>query len=117
MIHFFGPPDTESKHSDQLMRWKVKMASNDDMRNQFLSTYVPKVREVGLDFPDPNLKKNEDGTWSFSDPDWDEFWQVIKGNGPCNKERLSVSAWAEEHGRWVRAALKNPANKHTVPAA
>lgn len=117
MIHFFGPTDTESKHSDQLMRWKVKMASNDDMRNQFLSTYVPKVREVGLDFPDPNLKKNEDGTWTFSDPDWDEFWQVIKGNGPCNKERLSVRAWAEEHGRWVRAALKNPANKHTVPAA
>lgn len=117
IIHFFGPPDKVSTHSDQLMRWKVKMASNDDMRNQFLSTYVPKVREVGLDFPDPDLKKNEDGTWTFSDPDWDEFWQVVKGNGPCNKERLGVRAWAEEHGRWVRSALKNPSNKHTVPAA
>lgn len=117
IIHFFGPPDPESKHSDQLMRWKVKMASNDDMRNQFLSTYVPKVRELGLDFPDPNLKKNTDGTWTFSDPDWDEFWQVIKGNGPCNKERIGVRAWAEEHGRWVREALLTPANKHTVPAA
>lgn len=117
IIHFFGPPDPDSKHSDQLMRWKVKMASNDDMRNQFLSTYVPKVRELGLDFPDPNLKKNGDGTWSFSDPDWDEFWRVIKGDGPCNKERLAVRSWAEEHGRWVRKALLTSENLHTIPAA
>ena len=65
ILHFFGPPDEASTHSDQLMRWKVKMASNDDMRNQFLNTYVPKVREVGIDFPDPNLKKGEDGKWTF----------------------------------------------------
>lgn len=118
IIHFFGPPDTASTHSDQLMRWKVKMASNDDMRNQFLDTYVPKVREVGIDFPDPNLKKNpETGKWEFSDPDWDEFWAVIKGNGPCNAERIGVRNWAETHGRWVREALKNPNVKHTVPLA
>lgn len=118
IIHFFGPPDSDSTHSDQLMRWKVKMASNDDMRNQFLDTYVPKVREVGIDFPDPNLRKNpETGKWEFSDPDWDEFWRVIKGDGPCNKERLDVRKWAETHGEWVRAALKNPSTKHTVPLA
>lgn len=118
ILHFFGPPDVESTHSDQLMRWKVKMASNDDMRNQFLSTYIPKIRELGLDFPDPNLKKDPaTGNWTFSDPDWDEFWRVIKGDGPCNKERLAVRAWAEEHGRWVREALLTPSNKNTVPVA
>jgi ring-1,2-phenylacetyl-CoA epoxidase subunit PaaA len=118
IIHFFGPSDKESVHSEQLMRWKVKMASNDDMRNQFLDMYVPKVREVGIDFPDPNLKKDpETGKWNFSDPDWDEFYEVIKGNGPCNAERLAVRKWAEEKGRWVRQALATPYTKSTVPLA
>ncbi|MDX2003083.1 MAG: 1,2-phenylacetyl-CoA epoxidase subunit PaaA [Chitinophagales bacterium] len=117
ILHFFGPPDSESVHSEQLIRWKVKMASNDDMRNQFLSTYVPKIREVGIDFPDPNLQKHEDGTWTFSDPDWEEFYQTIKGNGPCNKERLAVRKWAETHGRWVRTAMASANTKHTVPLA
>ena len=118
MIHFFGPPDKISVHTEQLMRWKVKMDTNDNMRNQFLNTYVPKVREVGIDFPDPNLKKNEEtGQWEFSDPDWDEFFRVINGDGPCNKERLAVRKWAEEHGRWVREALSNVSEKYTVPLA
>lgn len=115
MLHFFGPPDDDSVHSSKLMRWKVKMASNDDMRNKFLSQYVPKVRELGIEFPDENLRKNNDGTWSFTDPDWDEFYRVIKGNGPCNEERLDVRRWAEEHGRWVRNALMNPSEEYTVP--
>lgn len=118
IIHFFGPSDKESVHSEQLMRWKVKMASNDDMRNQFFDMYVPKVREVGMDFPDPNLKKDpETGKWNFSDPDWDEFYEVIKGKGPCNAERLAVRKWAEESGRWVRQALATPYTKTTVPLA
>jgi ring-1,2-phenylacetyl-CoA epoxidase subunit PaaA len=117
LIHFFGPSDKDSVHSQKLMRWKVKMASNDDMRNQFLDTYVPKIRELGLDFPDPNLKKNAEGVWEFSDPDWDEFYRVIKGDGPCNAERLQVRRWAEENGRWVRAALNKAAEKYTVPLA
>ncbi len=118
IIHFFGPSDKESVHSEQLMRWKVKMASNDDMRNQFFDMYVPKVREVGIDFPDPNLKKDpETGKWSFSDPDWDEFYEVIKGNGPCNAERLAVRKWAEETGLWVRQALATPHTMSTVPLA
>lgn len=117
LLHFFGPPDTTSVHSSKLMRWKVKMASNDDMRNQFLDQYVPKIRELGLDFPDPNLKKNDDGIWEFSDPDWDEFFRVIKGDGPCNEERLAVRRWADAHGKWVRDAILNPSEKYQVPLA
>ena len=118
LIHFFGPPDVQSQHSDKLMRWKVKMASNDDMRNQFLDQYIPKIQEVGITLPDPNLRKNPDtGVWEFSDPDWDEFYRVIKGNGPCNAERLAVRQWAEEAGRWVKDALLKPSEKYMVPLA
>lgn len=116
IIHFFGPPDKVSVHTEQLMRWKVKMDTNDNMRNQYFDTYVPKVQEVGITFPDKNLKKNKKtGQWEFSDPNWDEFFQVINGNGPCNKERLDVRKWAEAHGRWVRNALLNPQEKFLIP--
>jgi ring-1,2-phenylacetyl-CoA epoxidase subunit PaaA len=115
LIHFFGPPDSTSVHTGKLMHWKVKMATNDDMRNQFLGSYVPKLKELDIHFPDPNLKKKEDGTWEFSDPDWDEFIRVIKGNGPCNKERLAVRKWVEKQHKWVREALFNPDAKYTLP--
>ncbi len=115
IIHFFGPSDKESVHTGKLMQWKVKMMSNDDMRNQFLSSYVPKVWELGLSFPDPKLHKQDDGTWVFSDPNWDEFYQVIKGNGPCNAERLAVRAWVEEQHRWIREAMFNPNARYTLP--
>lgn len=117
LLHFFGPPDKASQHSEKLMKWKVKLASNDDMRNQFLDQYVPKILELGITFPDPNLRKNADGVWEFSDPDWDEFKRVINGEGPCNKERLEVRRYAEEAGRWVRQALLNPQEKYQVPLA
>lgn len=117
LLHFFGPPDKMSAHSEKLMKWKVKLASNDDMRNQFLDQYVPKILELGLTFPDPNLRKNNDGIWEFSDPDWNEFKQVINGGGPCNAERLEVRRFAEEAGRWVRQALMNPNEKYQVPLA
>jgi ring-1,2-phenylacetyl-CoA epoxidase subunit PaaA len=118
IMHFFGPTDKESVHSERLMRWKVKMASNDDMRNQFLSTYVPKIREVGLTIPDPLLQKDEaTGHWTFGDPDWDEFYRVINGDGPCNAERIAVRKWAEEKGRWVRQALYNSTDKYVIPYA
>jgi ring-1,2-phenylacetyl-CoA epoxidase subunit PaaA len=117
LLHFFGPSDKESQHSQPLMRWKVKLASNDDMRNQFLDQYVPKILEVGITLPDENLKKNKDGIWEFSDPDWDEFYRVINGDGPCNKERLEVRRWAELKGRWVRQALMNPKDKYVTPLA
>ncbi|NLU96390.1 1,2-phenylacetyl-CoA epoxidase subunit PaaA [Chitinophaga sp. Ak27] len=118
IMHFFGPPDKVSSHSEKLMQWKVKMASNDDMRNQFLDAYVPKIWELGLTLPDPALRKNEaTGRWEYTDPDWDEFFRVINGGGPCNAERLQVRKWAEEHGRWVRQALMQPAERKAFPVA
>jgi ring-1,2-phenylacetyl-CoA epoxidase subunit PaaA len=107
IMHFFGPSDKMSVHTETLMKWKVKMASNDDMRQQFLNMYVPKIWDLGLVLPDPNLKKNPTtGKWEYTEPDWEVFKQVINGNGPCNTERLAVRRRAEENGRWVRTALQ-----------
>ena len=118
IMHFFGPSDKASVHGEKLMRWKVKMASNDDMRNQFLDMYVPRIRELDLTLPDPNLNKNaETGVWEFSDPDWNEFYEVIKGNGPCNAERLAVRRWAEEKGAWVKRALMSEKETYVTPLA
>lgn len=116
LMHFFGPPDKASVHSDKLMRWKVKLASNDDMRNQFLDQYVPKLLELGLTIPDPNLKKDpETKQWAMSDPDWDEFFRVIKGDGPCNAERLAVRSWVKENHQWVTDALMHPERARVTP--
>lgn len=118
MMHFFGPPDKVSVHTEILMRWKVKMASNDDCRNQFLDMYVPKIWELGFTIPDPNLKKNiETNKWEYTEPDWDEFKRVINGDGPCNAERLAVRRTAEERGKWVRQALLSPKTEYIAPLA
>lgn len=116
IMHFFGPPDTMSQHTEKLMKWKVKMATNDDMRQQFFNQYVPKIWELGLTVPDPELKKDPvTGVWAYGDPDWDEFKRVINGDGPCNKERLAVRRMSEEQGEWVRRALAKPNQKYVVP--
>jgi ring-1,2-phenylacetyl-CoA epoxidase subunit PaaA len=100
------------------MRWKVKMASNDDMRQQFLNMYVPKIWDLGLVLPDPKLKLNEETKkWEYTEPDWEEFKRVINGGGPCNAERLAVRRMAEERGRWVRKALYNATEKYVTPLA
>jgi ring-1,2-phenylacetyl-CoA epoxidase subunit PaaA len=118
IMHFFGPADKNSVHSEQLMRWKVKMASNDAMRQQFLDSYVPKIWELNLTLPDPYLKKNlESGKWEFTEPDWEEFYKVINGDGPCNAERLATRKYAEEHGHWVRQALINSRQQFAIPLA
>ena len=118
MMHFFGPPDKISTHTEKLMRWKVKMASNDDMRQQFLGMYVPKIWELELTLPDPGLKLNEQtDKWEYTEPDWDEFFRVINGDGPCNAERLAVRKWAEEKGRWVRQALCKMDKRSVLPLA
>jgi ring-1,2-phenylacetyl-CoA epoxidase subunit PaaA len=118
MMHFFGPPDTISVHTEKLMRWKVKMASNEEMRQDFIEQYVPKIWELGMTLPDPALRKDETtGKWEYTQPDWDEFFRVINGDGPCNKERLAVRRYAEENGRWVREAMMNPTMKRMVPYA
>jgi ring-1,2-phenylacetyl-CoA epoxidase subunit PaaA len=116
IMHFFGPADNISVHTEKLMKWKVKMASNDAMRQQFLDMYVPKIWDLGLTIPDPNLKKNyETGKWEYTEPDWDEFKRVINGDGPCNKERLAVRKLAEEKGAWVRNALMAPDEQYSIP--
>ncbi len=116
IMMFFGPSDKMSIHSETLMKWKVKMASNDDMRQQFLNMYVPKIWDLGLVLPDPLLHKNETtGKWEYTEPDWDVFKQVINGNGPCNQERLAVRRMAEEKGRWVRRAILGKDAKYVSP--
>ena len=118
IMHFFGPSDKISQHTEILMRWKVKMASNDDMRQQFLNMYVPKIWDLGLTVPDPKLHKNEEtGKWEYTEPDWEEFKRVINGDGPCNKERLAVRRMAEERGRWVRQALRKKDEAYVMPLA
>lgn len=118
MMHFFGPSDKLSVHSEILMKWKVKMASNDDMRQQFLDMYVPKIWELGLSIPDPELRKDQEtGKWVYTEPDWDEFKRVINGDGPCSKERLAVRRTAEERGAWVRKALAAPKKSYVTPLA
>lgn len=115
IMHFHGPPDKVSQHTEVLVRWKVKMATNDEMRNIFLDTYVPKIKELGLTIPDANLYKDSDGIWQFSDPDWNEFYEVINGNGPCNAERIAVRRMAEANGKWVRDALKVYSGAYVAP--
>lgn len=118
IMHFFGPSDKISNHTEILMRWKVKMATNDDMRQQFLNMYVPKIWDLGLTVPDANLKKDEaSGKWEYTEPDWEEFKRVINGDGPCNAERLAVRRMAEERGRWVRKALLNKSEQYVTPLA
>jgi ring-1,2-phenylacetyl-CoA epoxidase subunit PaaA len=118
IMHFFGPPDKMSVHTETLMKWKVKMASNDDMRQKFLDEYVPKIWDLGLTIPDPNLRKNEEtGNWEYTEPDWEEFKRVINGDGPCNKERLAVRRMSEEKGEWVRRALLTSESVYSVPFA
>ena len=118
ILHFFGPTDKASVHTEKLMKWKVKMSSNDDVRNQFLDMYVPKIWELGFTIPDPNLQKDpQTGRWAYTEPDWEEFKRVINGDGPCNKERLEVRRIAEERGRWVREALKSPRTAYVKPLA
>jgi ring-1,2-phenylacetyl-CoA epoxidase subunit PaaA len=118
IMHFFGPSDRISVHTETLMKWKVKMASNDQMRQTYLDMYVPKIWDLGLVIPDPNLKKNtETNQWEFTEPDWEEFKRVINGDGPCNAERLAVRRFAEEKGRWVRRAILGDKAEYVRPFA
>ena len=115
-MHFFGPSDTMSQHW-QLMRWKVKMATNDDMRQQFLTMYVPKIWN-SFNHTRPRTEKDpETGKWQFGDPDWNEFFEVIKRQRRCNSERIAVRKAAERNGAWVRAALRKADEHYTIPLA
>jgi ring-1,2-phenylacetyl-CoA epoxidase subunit PaaA len=101
----FGPSDKDSTHSAQSMQWKIKRFSNDDLRQKFIDATVPQAEHLGLTIPDPDLKWNEQtGHYEHGEIDFEELFQVIKGNGPCNKERLNARINAHENGAWVRAA-------------
>ncbi len=104
-LMMFGPSDADSRHSAQSMQWKIKRNSNDELRQKFVDQSVPQAEYLGLTFPDPDLKWNEArGHYDFGEINWDEFYQVIAGNGPCNHERLSARIQAHEDGAWVREA-------------
>ncbi|RMF54810.1 MAG: 1,2-phenylacetyl-CoA epoxidase subunit A [Calditrichaeota bacterium] len=112
-LMMFGPHDTDSPNSGELLRWKVKTKTNDELRQRFVNLTVPQAHAVGLTIPDPDLKYNpETGNWEFGEIDWDEFWRVIKGDGPCNRERMRARRKAHEEGAWVREAAAAYAAKH-----
>lgn len=111
-LMMFGPSDSESVHSEQSMAWKIKIKSNDELRQQFVDQTVPQIEYLGLDLPDPNIKWNEErGHYDFSDPDWSEFFDVLKGKGPCNVDRMNARVKAWEDGAWVRDGLLEHARK------
>lgn len=111
-LMMFGPSDAESKHTEQSMRWRIKRYTNDELRQSFVDATVPQAELIGLKIPDPNLKWNEArGHYDFGDIDWDEFWQVVNGNGPCNKERIETRIKAKADGEWVREAALAHAKK------
>jgi ring-1,2-phenylacetyl-CoA epoxidase subunit PaaA len=114
-LMMFGPSDAESTHSDQSIKWKIKRFTNDELRQSFVDASVSQAEILGLTIPDPNLKWNEArGHYDFSEINWDEFWQVVKGNGPCNKERIAARLKAKEDGLWVREAANAFAKKRAM---
>ena len=111
-LMMFGPKDTESTNSDQSMKWKIKRKTNDELRQQFVDMVVGQIKVLGMTLPDADLKWNEDRNhYDFGEIDWNEFWAVVKGNGPCNKERLEARNQAHAEGAWVREAAMAYAEK------
>ena len=111
-LMMFGPNDADSPHSKQSMDWKIKRFSNDELRQKFVDITTPQADFIGLTIPDKDLKFNEGtGHYEFGEINWDEFWQVVNGNGPCNKERLAARVKAHEDGAWVRDAAMAYAEK------
>jgi ring-1,2-phenylacetyl-CoA epoxidase subunit PaaA len=112
-LMMFGPNDDASPHSAQSTAWKIKRFSNDELRQRFVDMIVAQAKILNVTLPDPHLKWNEQrGHYDFGEINWDEFWNVVKGNGPCNKQRLDARKKAHEDGAWVReAALAHAAKK------
>ena len=114
-LMMFGPSDADSKHTAQSVQWKIKRNTNDELRQQFVDVTVPQAALIGLTLPDKDLKFNEaTGHYEFGEIDWTEFWEVVKGNGPCNKERVDARRKAKENGMWVREAANAFAAKRAA---
>ncbi len=111
-LMMFGPNDAESSNSEQSMKWKIKRKSNDELRQAFVDATVKQADYLNLTIPDDKLKWNEErGHYDFGEIDWDEFWTVVKGGGPCNKQRMKARVKAYEEGAWVREAAMAYAEK------
>ena len=117
-IMMFGPSDKDSKHSAQSMAWKIKRFSNDELRQKFIDVTVPQADFLGIKVPDDDLEFDQEaGHYKFGEIDWQEFHNVLAGNGPCNRERMQVRRNAHEGGAWVREAAQAYAAKHAAQAA
>src|SRR3954469_6296772 len=121
-LMMFGPHDDQSSNSEELTKWGVKRKSNDELRQRFVNQTVAQAKAIGLELPDPDLAFDEKTeNWNFGKIDWDEFWRVVKGDGPCNRERLAARREAHDEGAWVREAASayaaKRASERTSPAA
>jgi ring-1,2-phenylacetyl-CoA epoxidase subunit PaaA len=122
-LAMFGPPDTREAatkggHTEQSMAWGIKRFSNDDLRQKFVDMMVPQAEKLGIVLPDPDLRWNEERKhYDFWPIDWDEFWAVVKGDGPCNRKRMEHKIAAWEEGAWVREAALAHAEKQAARAA
>jgi ring-1,2-phenylacetyl-CoA epoxidase subunit PaaA len=112
-LMMFGPPDTQSQHTDSSTRWKIKRFTNDALRQKFVDATVPQGLHIDLKFPDPDLRFDGEH-WVFGEVDWDEFRRVVSGDGPCNRERLAARRKAHDDGAWVREAAQAWARKQTA---
>jgi len=112
-LMMFGPPDADSVHTEQSMAWGIKLETNDDLRQRFVDMTVPQADFLGLEIPDPDLRWNSEREhYDYGEIDWDHFWEVVAGNGPCNRERIEHKVRAWDEGQWVReAALAHAAKK------
>jgi ring-1,2-phenylacetyl-CoA epoxidase subunit PaaA len=116
-LMMFGPHDSESTHSEQSTLWKIKRMSNDELRQKFVDMIAEQVKILDMTLPDPKLTWNEARKhYDFGEIDWTEFWNVVKGNGPCNKERLEARRKAWDEGAWVREAAMAHAEKRKARA-
>ncbi|MEY3237403.1 MAG: hypothetical protein RI883_1504 [Bacteroidota bacterium] len=117
-LMMFGPNDAESKHTAQSVKWKIKRHTNDELRQMFVDATVPQAELIGLTIPDKDLKFNEaTGHYESGPINWDEFWEVVKGNGPCNKDRVDTRRKAKEDGMWVVEAANAYAEKRALRQA
>jgi len=116
-LMMFGPHDSDSAHSQKSMQWKIKRETNDVLRQRFIDQTVPQIEILGLDMPDPELKWNATKQqYDSGEINWDEFYQVINGNGPCNHQRIKHHIKAHQEGEWVREAVRAYAEKQKLKA-
>ena len=114
-IMMFGPHDSDSPNTGNAVKWKIKRETNDELRQRFIDKTVHQAEIIGLTIPDPDLKWNEErGSYDFGKIDWDEFWSVVKGGGPCSQQRLKHYNEAHDNGKWVREAAQAYAEKQQL---